>query len=224
MRLGRALALLALPVAAAAQSLRDDRLAERLPAAAIPAVDSLVQQARAERLPTEPLVQKALEGGAKRVAAERIVVAVQRSLTQLRDARALLARAGDAPPATAAEVTGVSAALKRGVPAPVVEQVVAALPSQPRGSALHAVADLVTHGFQPDSSAALILEAARDGLRGERLLDVSTAALHEVQRGHTRAEALALVRARLPDVPAAPKPARASVVRARRPSEPPHEP
>jgi hypothetical protein len=69
-----------------------------------------------------------------------------------------------------------------------------------------------------------MLEAARDGLRGERLLDVSTAALHEVQRGHTRAEAIARVRARLPDVPVAPKPARASVVRARRPAEPPREP
>src|SRR3989454_7805624 len=50
------------------------------------------------RSPTEPLIQKALEGGAKHVAEPRIVAAVQLSLGQLRDARDLLIRAGDQPP------------------------------------------------------------------------------------------------------------------------------
>src|SRR2546426_3660286 len=80
MRLGVALALagcLALPLAA--QSVRG-RLEGRIPSAAIPAVDSLIQLAAQEGLPTEPLVQKALEGGAKQVAASRIVAAVQLSL------------------------------------------------------------------------------------------------------------------------------------------------
>src|SRR5207244_2439240 len=79
------------------------------------------------------------------------------------------------------------------------------------------VADLAAHGFDPDSSAGLIIDAARQGLRGERLLDVSTAVLHELQRGHSRAEALAVVRRELPNVPAPPKPARASVAGAGRP-------
>jgi len=214
MRLCFALALLAGPLAA--QSVRS-RLEGRVPAAAIPVVDSLVRQAAEEDLPTEPLVQKALEGGAKRVSAERIVAAVQLGLTQVRDARILLVRAGDAPPVTAAEVTAVSGALKRGVPAAVVERLVAAFSNEPRGSALHAEADLVAHRFDPDSSVGLILEAARQGLRGERLLDVSAAALHELQRGYARAEALSLVRRRLPNVPPAPKPDKASVAGARRP-------
>jgi len=62
MRLGVALALagcLALPLAA--QSVRG-RLEGRIPSAAIPAVDSLIQLAAQQGLPTEPLVQKALEG------------------------------------------------------------------------------------------------------------------------------------------------------------------
>src|SRR5207253_9086253 len=94
------------------------------------------------------------------------------------DARALRVRAGDAPPATAAEVTTIYAALKRGLPAPVVERIVAAMPQEPRGSALHSVADLAAHRFAPDSSASLIIDAAHQGLRGERLLDVATAVLH----------------------------------------------
>jgi len=162
-------------------------------------------------------VQKALEGGAKHVSAARIGAAAQEMLDQLRDARALLVRAGDAPPATAAEVTTIYAALKRGLPAPVVERIVAAMPQEPRGSALHSVADLAAHRFDPDSSASLIIDAAHQGLRGERLLDVSTAVVHELQRGHSRAEALAVVRRELPNVPAPPKPARASVAGARRP-------
>ena len=214
MKLGLLLALVASPLAG--QSVRS-RLEGRVPTAAVPTVDSLVQVAAREDLPTEPLVQKALEGGAKHVSAGRIGAAALEMLDQLRDARALLVRAGDAPPATAAEVTTVYAALTRGLPAAVVERVVAAMPQEPRGSALHSVADLAAHRFDPDSSASLIIEAARQGLRGERLLDVATAVVHEVQRGHPRAEALAAVRRELPNVPAPPRPARASVAGARRP-------
>ena len=213
MRLWLGLALLTGPLAA--QSVRV-RLEGRVPAAAMATVDSLVQQARQEDLPTEPLVQKALEGGAKHVSAERIVAAIQLRLVQMRDARTLLVGAGHGP-FTAAEVMAVSGTLKRGVPGPVVERLVVALPNESRGSALHAEADLVAHGFDPDSSAGPLVEATRRSLRGGRLLDVSAAVLHELQRGHTRPEALALVRLELPNVPPAPKPPKASVAGARRP-------
>ncbi|HVH68165.1 MAG TPA: hypothetical protein VM716_09890 [Gemmatimonadales bacterium] len=218
-------ALLTVPIVAllagplAAQSVRN-RLAGRIPSAAVPAVDSLVQVARQETLPTEPLVQKALEGGAKQVPASRIVAAVAASLGQLRDARDLLVQAGDQAPPQPAEVTTVAWALRRRLPAPVVSRVVAALPQPPRASALHAVADLVAHRFEVDTATDLIIEAIHQGLRGERLLDVSTAAVHELQRGHTRAEAAGIVWRELPNVPAAPKPTRGTVARARRPEPP----
>jgi len=214
MKLGVLLALLATPLAAQAVQ---DRLEGRVPAEALPTVDSLVRVAAQEGLPSEPLVQKALEGGAKHVSTTRLVAAVQVALGQLRDARDLLVRAGDEAPVTPSEVTTVVWALRRGLPAPVVERIVTALPRPPRAAAVHAVADLVAHHFDPDSGAGLIIEAIHQGLHGERLLDVSTAALAELQRGHTHAEALALVRQELPNVPPAPKPSRATVVRARRP-------
>src|SRR5207302_1675183 len=127
------------------------RLEARVPTGAVSTVDSLVQVAAREGLPTEPLVQKALEGGAKHVSAARIGAAAQEMLDQLRDARALLVRAGDAPPATAAEVTTIYAALKRGLPAPVVERIAAARPQEPRGSALPALAARAAHRL--DSAA-----------------------------------------------------------------------
>jgi len=218
MKLWLGLALLAGPLAA--QSARA-RLEGRVPGAAVPVLDSLVQRAVAEGLPTEPLIQKALEGGAKQVTASRIVAAVQLSLGQLRAARDLLIRAGDEPQVTPGEVTTVAWALRRGLPAPVVQRVVAALPRPPRASAMHAVADLAAHQFDPDSAADLIIAAIGQGLVRERLLDVSAAAAHELQRGHTHAEALALVRQQLPNVPASPKPTRSAVARARRPAAPP---
>src|SRR5438309_11229014 len=98
MKLWVALALvgcLALPLAA--QSVRG-RLEGRIPSAAIPAVDSLIQFAAQEGLPTEPLIQKELEGGAKHVAVSRIVAAVQLSLGVLGDARDLRVWAGDTEP------------------------------------------------------------------------------------------------------------------------------
>jgi hypothetical protein len=194
------------------------RLEGRVPAANIPTIDSLVAVAGAQGLPTEPLIQKAIEGGAKHVSGERIVQAVALNLEQLRQAQALLVRAGDAPPVTDAEVTAVASGLKRGLTAPMVERIVIALPDQPRSSAFHAVADLVAHRFNADSSMDLIITAAREGVRGPRLLDVSGAAIQEMQRGHTRAEALARVRAALPNVPAAPAPAQSAVQAARRPT------
>jgi len=218
MKLWIGLALLAGPLAA--QSSRA-RLEGRVPGAAVPVLDSLVQRAVAEGLPTEPLIQKALEGGAKQVTASRIVAAVQLSLGQLRAARDLLIRAGDELPVTPGEVTTVAWALRRDLPAPVVQRVVAALPRPPRASAMHAVADLAAHQFDPDSAADLIIAAIGQGLARERLLDVSAAAAHELQRGHTHAEALALVRQQLPNVPASPKPTRSAVARARRPAAPP---
>ena len=87
MRLGLLLTLVVSPLAG--QSVRS-RLEARVPTAAVPTVDSLVQVAAREGLPTEPLVQKALEGGAKHVPAARIGAAAQEMLEQLRDARALL--------------------------------------------------------------------------------------------------------------------------------------
>lgn len=212
-----ALLLLCLAPSLAAQSVRV-RLEGRVPAASITRIDSLVQVAAVEGLPTELLVQKAIEGGAKHVAASRIEQAVELNVDQLRQAKALLVRAGDTPPVTAPEVSTVASALKRGLHAAVVERIVAGLPDEPRGSALHAVADLQAHRFNQDSAADLVLQAVREGVRGLRLLDVSSAAIGELQRGHTHSEALALVSRELPGVPAPVSPARAAVQRARRPA------
>src|SRR5712675_2447969 len=190
------------PLPLAAQGGAPDRLAGRVPPAALPAIDSILTQAVAESLPTEPLVQKALEGSAKGIPADRLVNGVRRGFLQLRQARLIVSRAvpGQVPPE--GHVAAVAAALARGLSGPVVERLLTAAPNEPPGPALHAAADLVAHHFDPDSAADLLVDAHNKGLRGVRLLDVAVAADHELQRpgGRTPSEALAHVRAMLPNV------------------------
>jgi len=186
------------------------RLPGRVPPAALPAIDSMIATAVAESLPTEPLVQKALEGSAKNVPSDRLVSAVRRSLLQLRQARIIVGRALAAggqgsQPLPEGHVAAVAAALARGLSGPIVEKLLGMAPNEPPGPALHAAADMVAHHFDPDSATDVLVEAHQKGLRGVRLLDVAVAADHELQRrgGRTPAEALAHVRAMLPNVPAA---------------------
>jgi len=179
------------------------RLTGRVPAAALPAIDSIIATAVAESLPSEPLVQKALEGGAKGIPADRLVNGVRLVLLQLRDARILVARAVPGQPVPEGHVAAVAAALARGLPAPIVARLLTIAPNEPPGPVLHAAADLVAHRFNPDSAADLLVDAHNKGLRGVRLLDVAVAADHELQRGGARtpSDALARVHAMLPNVP-----------------------
>ena len=120
-------------------------------------MDSLVRAAVAEGLPPDPPLKKALEGGAKGISADRIVLAVRQSCDQLRDARALVRRSGGGGAPSSAEIVSVAAALGRGLPPPLGERIATALPGEPMGPALHAVADLVGHGFSQDSAVDLVV-------------------------------------------------------------------
>ncbi len=180
------------------------RLQGRVPAAALPAIDSIIATAVAESLPTEPLVQKALEGSAKNIPPDRLVSGVRRGFLQLRQARFIVSQVVPGQPVPEGHVAAVAAALARGLPGPIVQRLLTMAPNEPPGPALHAAADMVAHRFDPDSATDLLVEAHSKGLRGVRLLDVSAAADHELQRrgGRTPAEALSHVRAMLPNVPA----------------------
>ncbi|HEY6222599.1 MAG TPA: hypothetical protein VIW26_02345 [Gemmatimonadales bacterium] len=198
------------------------QLAGRVPAPTISLIDSIVVAAHHEGLPIHPLIEKALEGGAKGIAPDQIVLAVSTSADQLRSARALLHQAGESQPTDPAEVTAVAAALSRGLSPELVGQLTAVLPGEPTGPALHAVADLVGHRFAEDSSVDLIVAAAQAGLRGLRFLDVAAAAVQELQRGRSHAAALAHVKRLLPNVPQPPRPAPSTLSRAHRLQSPDH--
>ena len=182
------------------------RLAGHVPQAALAGVHAIITRAEQDSLPTEPLVEKALEGGAKGAPPEMIVTAVGAEAARLRTSRDLLRTAGAPGPYRTSEIQSVSLAMARGLPERIVSHVLSAVRDTAPGFALHAVADLSAHGFGEDSSAALIVAALRMGLAGHRLLDVAAAADREVQRGSTRMQALAKVRGILPAIPPQPVP------------------
>ena len=111
MRTFRAFLLLAL--VGGGTTLRAQDISTRLAGRVSPEVAALVQRlatsAAARGLPVDPLIQKAIEGGAKGVPADRIAAAVRALAGQLDVAAAALTRAGPTHPDTDAIAAGAFA-------------------------------------------------------------------------------------------------------------------
>ncbi|MGQ0639277.1 MAG: hypothetical protein ACT4P6_00660 [Gemmatimonadaceae bacterium] len=104
------LATLAFSTTAAAQlQSADERLAGRLDASTREQVVALVDSLKSEGLPTEPLVDRALEGASKRADGSRIVSVVRGFATHLRVARTVLGPSNDR------ELIAGANALKAGI-------------------------------------------------------------------------------------------------------------
>ena len=88
----------------------DQRLAARFPASVAVRFAGVIDSAGRERLPTEPLILRALEGGAKGVPADRIQTALTRLAASLRRAMATL---GPETPET--DLTTAATALQTGL-------------------------------------------------------------------------------------------------------------
>ncbi|HEV8263559.1 MAG TPA: hypothetical protein VGQ06_01325 [Gemmatimonadales bacterium] len=103
------LAISAAPVSLAAQQDIATRLAGRVPPDVAALVQQLAADAAARGLPMDPLIQKAIEGSAKGVPAERVATAVRTVAGQLDAAAAALRDGGLVPTDTAAIAAGAFA-------------------------------------------------------------------------------------------------------------------
>lgn len=156
-------------------AVQDPRL-ERLDPDTRTSVTAIVDSARGVGLPTEPLVQRALEGATKGAAGARIVTAVQRLAGDLGTARiALGARA-----ATSELEAGV-AALRAGARAQVLTNLRTARRG-PLTMALSVLADLVASGVPADSAAAAVLALAPNA-RDADLVDFRRAVERDIALG-----------------------------------------
>jgi hypothetical protein len=148
-------ALLALPATAQAQ---DGRLTERLDAATAARVQQVVDSARQAGLPSEPLVQKALEGATLGASDDRIVAAVQSLHGQLRRARGALG--GEA---SDAELTAAAGALRAGLDPSALQRLQSLRAGQPLVVPIAVLTDLVAEGVPPAEATRSVLDLARDG-------------------------------------------------------------
>src|SRR5438876_8492135 len=157
------------------QHLNDPRLA-RLDTAARSMVAVAIDSARAAGLPTEPLVQRALEGATKDAPGTLIASAVQRLAADLGRARAVLG-AGATPP----ELEAGAAALRAGAGPAVLAQLRRSR-RQTITVPLAVLADLVASGVPVDSAAAAVLALAASA-RDADLIDLRRAVERDIALG-----------------------------------------
>jgi len=176
--------LLAATLAALQAAQGPDPRLERLDSISRPIVTALVDSARAVALPTEPLVQRALEGATKRATADRIVAAVRRLAVDLGHAR-------DALGATASptELTAAAAALRAGAP-PATLTELRRIRREPLTVPLAVLTDLVASGVPVGSAAAAVLALAAKA-RDADLVEFRRAVERDIALGAPPASATA---------------------------------
>ena len=136
---------------------QEPRLEGRLPEPALQEVTALLDSARRADLPTEPLVDRALEGASKGASGDRIVTAVRRLFTDLDHARAALG-----PSSAPEEIAAGASALRAGAGADDLRQLRRARPGESITVAVAVVTDLVAVVVPPDTAFAAVL-ALSDG-------------------------------------------------------------
>ena len=161
----------------------DPRL-ERLDSITRPIVAALVDSARAAALPTEPLVQRALEGATKRAPADRIVAAVRRLALDLGHARDALG-----PTASPTELGAAAAALRAGAP-PATLTELRRIRRESLTVPLAVLTDLVGSGVPVDSAAAAVLSLAAKA-RDADLVEFRRAVERDIALGAPPASATA---------------------------------
>ena len=120
---------------------QDSRLQTRLPADVASQVQRLVDSAAQSGLPTEPLIQKALEGQSKGAEGTRIVAAVRALSGRLGESKTALG-----PSAPEADIVAGAACLKAGATPAMITELRRLRPEQSVAVPLGVLSDLVALG------------------------------------------------------------------------------
>jgi hypothetical protein len=176
--LGAALLLATAPLAA-----QDARL-ERLPPAARTGVTAAIAEARARGLPTEPLVQRALEGAARGGEAERIVAAVREQAAQLGAAREVIGER-----ASEADLAAAAGALYAGVPAAELARLRAARGDLPLAPPLVTLADFIVRGVPREVASSVVFRLMDARVPDRTYATLRRSVAQDISRGTPPAEA-----------------------------------
>ncbi len=170
-------------------------VAARLAGRVSPEVAALVRQvaadAAARGLPIDPLIQKAIEGGAKGVPADRVATAVRSVVMQLDGAASALREAGLTPPDTD-EIAAGGFALNAGLAGRDITALARAAGRSYRVAAMLRVSGTLSAlGVPAAEVVALVTETMRAGRSPADLLALPARVQAEVARGATPAQAAA---------------------------------
>ena len=146
--------------AANGQGSADARLATRLDKPTFIAVSAIVDSARLAKLPTAPLVDKALEGAAKGSDGQKIVAAVHQLSVRMGSAKRVLRTNANAD-----EVNAAVSALDAGVSVHDLALVAAASGKRPVTMPLTVLADLIERKVPVPTATNLVVQMARSGVK-----------------------------------------------------------
>jgi hypothetical protein len=171
-------------VMSAAQS---DNLAGRFPAVTETALRTLIDSARAEGLPTEPLVQRALEGVSRGAEPSRVLLAVRGLLGRLSVARTTLGAS-----ATEAELVAAASTLYLGVTPDTLAQLRKRHARSSLALPLVVLADMIQQGVPRSDAAGIILSLSDAGIADESYRSLRQAVLLDIRSGVPPATAAAM--------------------------------
>jgi hypothetical protein len=186
MTIRRGLVAMALLSSTAMSQGLEPRLAGRLDPKTGGAVSALVDSARNVGLPTEPLIDKALEGASRKVANAQIVGAVRNLLAALGTARSVLG-----PGSSPADISAGAAAIKAGVPVGDLERVRAVRSGIRVATAVGVLSDWTTRGVPTDDATARIVALMQRMASDEQLIALAQAVAADVAAGRPAAVAVA---------------------------------
>jgi hypothetical protein len=140
-------------------------------------IDDVLARARKSGVPEDLLVTKALEGAAKGVPGDRVVVALRDYEKRLERARGLLGGSPASPVLVAA-----ADALQKGVEPGAVRSVGRAAGGDPLPLVL--LGDLLDAGVPVGQAVEVVQTALRKGRRGDQLMEVGAQVRRFIRQGH----------------------------------------
>jgi hypothetical protein len=170
--------LVALMLVARAASAQDPRLAQRLDKPTYLAVNAIVDSARLAKLPTAPLVDKALEGAAKGSDGQKIVAAVhQLSLRMAASRRAL------GSGSTGDEIKAAATALGAGMGERDLQRLRVASGKRQLTMPLAVAIDLIGRDVPVATASSLVIQLARSGVKDADLALFQRNVRADIDRG-----------------------------------------
>ena len=185
----RAIGFLALLLAGAPATVgaQSEKLVGRFPAAAEATLRSIIDSARAEGLPTEPLVQRALEGGSRGVEVGRVVAAVRALRGRLSVARQALGGS-----AAEAELVAAASTLYLGIAPDTLAMLRRHQSARNLALPLVVLADMIQQGVPKDTAAGILLSLTGAGVGDDGYRALRQAVLLDIRSGVPPATAAAM--------------------------------
>jgi len=176
-RLGRALVALVI-AAPTARAQSDPALAVKLDKPTLLAVNAIIDSARAAKLPTKPLNDKALEGAATGADGPKIVAAVRSLSVRMSSARGALSSTANAD-----EIKAAVGALEAGVSTRDLARVQTACGKRPVVMPLAVLTDLVGRQVPIPTATTLVLQLVRSNVKDSELSLYQRNVRADIERG-----------------------------------------